>query len=342
MFHKFPKIQNIESLTAREWQEFKSSRNFYIVTEKIDGSNAAITLDLRDNAIDKVQIYTRNGNQFNPELTDLFIQEFAKLRNFLLETKYEFYDNEAFINSLLQGCVEVNIAGEFFGSWVMNRIDYGTNADFNAFSMTFFYKDNKDPIRITPIDVEKIFTIAEVNLKVVPHSTLLTYFDVGEHTFKDECKFGIPSKRANKEPKKIERTFLEGYVVYSVETPINMSKFTLTLKNMVKIKDPNFKDVASVKNEQKSDEIQELNGKLNEMISDNRLLDTISKFGGSLEPKQFGEFIKFIIQDAQADFAKEYEQKIDKIMKSLEKKIYKISSESINKITKFAKEHTKK
>lgn len=341
MFHKFPKIQNIESLTAREWQEFRSSRNFYIITEKIDGSNASITLDLRENAPDKIQIYTRNGNQFNSELTDLFIQEFAKLRNFLLEAKY---DDQIYhlINALLQGCNEVNIAGEFFGSWVMNRIDYGTNADFNAFSMTFYYKDDRDPIRITPIDVEKIFNEAEVNLKVIPHSTLLTYLNANEHTFDDECKFGIPSQRANKEPKKIERTFLEGYVIYSVETPIDTSKLTLTLKNMVKIKDPNFKDVASVKNEQKSDEVQELNSKLNEMISENRLLDTISKFGGSLEPKQFGEFIKFIIQDAQADFAKEYEQKINKVMKSLEKRIYKISSDSINKITKFAKEHTKK
>lgn len=341
MFHKFPKIQNIESLTAREWQEFKSSRNFYIITEKIDGSNASITLDLRENAPDKIQIYTRNGNQFSSELTDLFIQEFAKLRNFLLEAKY---DDQIYhlINALLQGCNEVNIAGEFFGSWVMNRIDYGTNADFNAFSMTFYYKDDRDPIRITPIDVEKIFNEAEVNLKVIPHSMLLTYLNANEHTFDDECKFGIPSQRANKEPKKIERTFLEGYVIYSVETPIDTSKLVLTLKNMVKIKDPNFKDVASVKNEQKSDEIQELNGKLNEMISENRLLDTISKFGGSLEPKQFGEFIKFIIQDAQADFAKEYEQKINKVMKSLEKRIYKVSSESINKITKFAKEHTKK
>lgn len=339
MFHKFPKIQNLESLTDCEWQEFKSPINKYIITEKIDGSNGAITIDLDENAKYPIQIYTRNGNQFSPDITDKLIDQFKSLRDYFLIIKKNIEDASE-LALLIKNCKEINLAGEIFGSWVMNRIDYGRNVDFAAFSIAF-YQDDDSVIKLNPITLESLFNKANIGIKVVPHKDYKIYFDVGENTFKDECKMGIPSYFANKSPKKEEKTHLEGYVVYSLDKNTDFGFDALTIKGMAKIKDPNFKDYSKGKAEDKKDEIKELNSKYNELISENRLMDAISKFGGNLDKKQFGEFIKFVIQDALEDFKHDYLSKVEKLKKNLEKQIYKVSSDNINKITKFAKDYTK-
>lgn len=339
MFHKFPKIQNLESLTDKEWQEFKSPINKYIITEKIDGSNGAITLDLDENSNHQIQIYTRNGNQFQPETTAPFIEDFTKLRNCFLDVKKNI-DKNFFLHLLLKDCNEVNVAGEFFGSWVMNRIDYGRAIDFAVFSLGFYQTDGSCVV-VNPITTASIIEYSKANLKVIPHSDYKMYLDVGENTFRDECKMSIPSYYANQSPKKKEKTYLEGYVVYSINNNDKFGFDCYTLKGMAKIKDPNFKDNAKGKADDKKDEIKELNSKYNELISENRLMDAISKFGGKLENKQFGEFIKFVIQDALEDFKHDYLDKVERLKKNLEKQIYKVSSDSVNKITKFAKDHTK-
>lgn len=339
MFHKFPKIQNIESLTDKEWQEFKSPINKYIITEKIDGSNGAITLDLNESATQQIQIYTRNGNQFSPETTEPFIEKLAKLRNYFIDVKNNI-DKNFFLHLLLKDCIEVNVAGELFGSWIMNRIDYGRNIDFAVFSLGFYQSDDSC-IVVNPITTAAILEYAKVDLHIIPHTDYKLFFDVNENTFKDGCKMSIPSYFANQSPKKIEKTYLEGYVVYSISNNDKFGFNCFTVKGMAKIKDPNFKDNAKGKAEDKKDEIKELNSKYNELISENRLMDAISKFGGSLNKKQFGEFIKFVIQDALEDFKHDYLAKVEKLKKNLEKQIYKVSSDSISKITKFAKDHTK-
>ena len=324
MFHKFPKIQNYESLTERELLDFKSPVGHYLVTEKVDGSNCSVTFDL-DNQ--DIQVYTRNGNPFSPDLINVVMPSFDRLLDLLLTVKIR--DSHTLLGQLLSDAREVVLAGELFGSRVMNRIDYGRAVDFTAFSLSFY---GKQTVIVPARSIDWLFDDAEINM--VPALFISTQDLTVVPKY---CTMGVPSMYANPNPKKKERTFVEGYVIYSLGSDFGID----TLRYMAKLKDENFKDVASAKAIKRDDEVTTLNKEFNLYFTENRVLDTISKFGGSITKKQIGEVMTSVIHDAMDSFKSDKESEIEKLKRSLEKQIFKVSPSSVDMIRKAVKDQVK-
>jgi hypothetical protein len=326
MFYKFSKIPNLDSLTYRELQEFKSERNQYLITEKVDGSNISITFNLdNENTSDKnFEVYTRNGNSFKEDILEVLDLDLSKLYAYL----------SSYFGSIYKSVV---LHGELYGSWVMNRLDYGSTCAVCVFYFSFVNEDDTFAFRTTQEETMMILSQAKCSdkIKYIPVFDFITLLDNDNvvDKLKEYCKLPYVSmlsiENQVKNPCKSE-----GYVVYSIDNDNR-------LKKMVKIKDEDFRDTIKEAKKDKLDEVTALNQDFNNFFNENRVLDMISKHGGVVSSKDIGNLIKDTILDAKEDFTQQNNEKIEKIQKNLDKQIYKVSANTINMITKIIKNHIK-
>lgn len=324
MFYKFSKIPNLESLTDRELQEFKSECNQYLITEKVDGSNISITFNLdNENTSDKnFEVYTRNGNSFKEDILEVLDLDLSKLYVYL----------SSYFGSIYKSVV---LHGELYGSWVMNRLDYGSTCAICVFYFSFVNEDDTFAFRTTQEETMKILAQAKCSDKIkhVPVFDFVQLSDSDDvvRKLKECCKLPYTSmlsiENQVKNPCKSE-----GYVVYSIDNDNR-------LKKMVKIKDEDFKDTIKEAKKDKLDEVTALNHEFNNFFNENRVLDMISKHGGVISSKDIGNLIKDAILDAKEDFTQQNAKKLEQVRKNLDKRIYKVSANTINMITKTIKNH---
>lgn len=324
MFYKFSKIPNLESLTDRELQEFKSECNQYLITEKVDGSNISITFNLdNENTSDKnFEVYTRNGNSFKEDILEVLDLDLSKLYAYL----------SSYFGSIYKSVV---LHGELYGSWVMNRLDYGSTCAICVFYFSFVNEDDTFAFRTTQEETMKILAQAKCSDKIkhVPVFDFITLLDSDNvvDKLKEYCKLPYVSmlsiENQVKNPCKSE-----GYVVYSIDNDNR-------LKKMVKIKDKDFRDTIKEAKKGKLDEVTALNQDFNSFFNENRVLDMISKHGGVVSSKDIGNLIKDTILDAKEDFTQQNAKKLEQVRKNLDKRIYKVSANTINMITKTIKNH---
>ena len=326
MFYKFSKIPNLESLTDRELQEFKSERNQYLITEKVDGSNISITFNLdNENTSNKnFEVYTRNGNSFKEDILEVLDLDLSKL--------YAYFSS--YFGSIYKSVV---LHGELYGSWVMNRLDYGSTCAVCVFYFSFVNEDNTFAFRTTQEETMMILSQAKCSdkIKYIPVFDFITLLDSDNvvDKLKEYCKLPYASmlsiENQVKNPCKSE-----GYVVYSIDNDNR-------LKKMVKIKDEDFRDTIKEDKKGKLDEVTALNQDFNSFFNENRVLDMISKYGGVVSSKDIGNLIKDTILDAKEDFTQQNIKKLEQVRKNLDKRIYKVSANTINMITKIIKNHIK-
>lgn len=326
MFYKFSKIPNLESLTDRELQEFKSERNQYLITEKVDGSNISITfnLDNKDTSDKNFEVYTRNGNSFKEDILEVLDLDLSKL--------YAYFSS--YFGSIYKSVV---LHGELYGSWVMNRLDYGSTCAVCVFYFSFVNEDDTFAFRTTQEETMMILSQAKCSNKIkhIPVFDFITLLDSDNvvDKLKECCKLPYISmlsiENRVKDPCKSE-----GYVVYSIDNDNR-------LKKMVKIKDEDFRDTIKETKKDKLDEVTALNQDFNNFFNENRVLDMISKHGGVVSSKDIGNLIKDTILDAKEDFTQQNIKKLEQVRKNLDKQIYKVSANTINMITKTIKNHIK-
>lgn len=329
MFHKFPKILNFESLDQRGLKKFQRDCEYYLITEKVDGSNCSVIFDLKapKNSEDRIKIYTRNGNQFSSEVVQVIRPLFESLDNLLRNPSQ--VKVSAVYEPLLQQASKVSLFGEVFGSRIMNRIDYGREIDFVAFYIEIYANFGYYSIPVSFVHP----LLEKAGIKTIP---CFVYKTSDVSTIPSVCRMQVPSAFANKEQKDKRRSFLEGYVVYSVYE-YNKRYY---IRGMAKIKDKNFKDVTH-RNVQKADPLKSLNSEFNGYITENRALDTLSKFGGTLSKKDVGEFIGQVIRDAMESFAIDHQEEIEAAKRTVEKQIYRVDPSVLEVVRKTAFSHVK-
>ena len=326
MFYKFSKIPNLDSLTDRELQEFKSERNQYLITEKVDGSNISVTfnLDNKDTSDKNFEVYTRNGNSFKEDILEVLDLDLSKLYAYL----------SSYFGSIYKSVV---LHGELYGSWIMNRLDYGSTCAVCVFYFSFVNEDDTFAFRTTQEETMMILSQAKCSDKIkhIPVFDFITLLDNDNvvDKLKEYCKLPYISmlsiQNQVKNPCKSE-----GYVVYSIDNDNR-------LKKMVKIKDEDFRDTIKEAKKGKLDEVTALNQDFNNFFNENRVLDMISKHGGVVSSKDIGNLIKDTILDAKEDFTQQNIKKLEQVRKNLDKQIYKVSANTINMITKTIKNHIK-
>lgn len=326
MFYKFSKIPNLDSLTDRELQEFKSERNQYLITEKVDGSNISVTfnLDNKDTSDKNFEVYTRNGNSFKEDILEVLDLDLSKLYAYL----------SSYFGSIYKSVV---LHGELYGSWIMNRLDYGSTCAVCVFYFSFVNEDDTFAFRTTQEETMMILSQAKCSDKIkhIPVFDFITLLDNDNvvDKLKEYCKLPYISmlsiQNQVKNPCKSE-----GYVVYSIDNDNR-------LKKMVKIKDEDFRDTIKEAKKGKLDEVTALNQDFNNFFNENRVLDMISKHGGVVSSKDIGNLIKDTILDAKEDFTQQNIKKLEQVRKNLDKRIYKVSANTINIITKIIKNHIK-
>lgn len=324
MFYKFSKIPNLDSLTDRELQEFKSERNQYLITEKVDGSNISVTfnLDNKDTSNKNFEVYTRNGNSFKEDILEVLGLDLSKL--------YAYFSS--YFGSIYKSVV---LHGEVYGSWVMNRLDYGSTCAVCVFYFSFVNEDDTFAFRTTQEETMMILAQAKCSDKIkhIPVFDFITLLDSDNivDKLKEYCKLPYISmlsiQNQVKDPCKSE-----GYVIYSIDNDNR-------LKKMVKIKDEDFRDTIKEAKKGKLDEVTALNQDFNNFFNENRVLDMISKHGGVISSKDIGNLIKDAILDAKEDFTQQNVKKLEQVRKNLDKRIYKVSANTINMITKTIKNH---
>lgn len=326
MFYKLSKIPNLDSLTYRELQEFKSERNQYLITEKVDGSNISVTFNLdNENTSDKnFEVYTRNGNSFKEDILEVLDLDLSKL--------YAYFSS--YFGSIYKSVV---LHGELYGSWVMNRLDYGSTCAVCVFYFSFVNEDDTFAFRTTQEETMMILSQAKCSDKI-KHVPVFDFVQLSDSDdvvskLKEYCKLPYISMLSIENQVK-DPCNSEGYVVYSIDNDNR-------LKKMVKIKDEDFRDTIKEAKKGKLDEVTALNQDFNNFFNENRVLDMISKYGGVVSANDIGNLIKDTILDAKEDFTQQNIKKLEQVRKNLDKQIYKVSANTINMITKIIKNHIK-
>lgn len=270
MFCKFPKIEEVFS--AEELQAKIKGR--YYIQEKIDGSNIGIYIEPDKEPV----FYTRNGAPFDAygfdKYREYFIERFKPVIELIKEPIY--------------------LHGEYYGKGILNRIHYDDYRNhIRIFAMRVLIKDPKD-------DVDNLLGTGKIlapeimlNFFCMSCPEVMDFFVthwVNRDTFllPDICRFPKKSGFGNDNR--------EGYVIYDTKAGL--------VTNIYKYKDPRFKDKKPFNLQVLDENGVELHKAFLGYLTKNRMLDTLSKFGGKGETKVI---LSAFIKDAKEDFAKDFD-----------------------------------
>ena len=111
---------------------------------------------------------------------------------------------------------------------------------------------------------------------------------------------------------------------------------------ILKKKSAKFEDKQDKSEDQKAqpkekDIIYDLNKVFRGYITKNRVLDTFAKYGQIQEPKQIGEYIGLVLDDAKADFLKDHDLKtlVPDMEKKREKDLFNVGSTIVNILKEY-------
>ena len=201
-FHKWTEIENLES------EKFKNSKSFqyassikeWVVTEKIDGTNFGLNitkddwqLNSRNNLLGKMaSFYNIYANQ------DMFLPLIEKVQSIMTVD-------------------QLTLQGEYFGSKVMNRIDYKVQYDFRIFGGYSVTDGVKSVIPFC--DIVKLMTDCGFSDKIIP--ILGTY-----------TRFEKAIEYPNNKPSTLNADVqMEGIVIMPYSIPYNADGYDLIFKN---------------------------------------------------------------------------------------------------------------
>lgn len=173
--------------------------------------------------------------------------------------------------------------GEYFGKGILNRINYGERNRIVIYAQYDFYgKALLDP---QLVDTYWCFKFPELSDLFI----LNIWSSKDASSLPDVCHVPYKSAYSLSDNR-------EGYVIYEVEGGF--------VKNLYKVKDPKFADKKSCSGQQIDPEIKAMHEAFLGYLTKNRMLDTLSKFGGKGEAKVI---LSAFIKDAKEDFAKDFD-----------------------------------
>lgn len=300
MFVKFSDIDQTKNVTLEDLSKFDLER--VQVTEKLDGTNRSICIGGKD---EPVEIYTRYGESFNPEDTEFIRPMLDALRD-RLDLKDQ----------------KLILFGELFGKTIMKRMDYKERKDFAVFSGAYAYEDGSIAKYLTCCSLQAL--LYGTGLKVVP----FTLAPFNPETFKKDFPLDVVSRFA-------ETSTIEGYVFgfVSKDNPSLIAKY-------LKFKDERFADrktlfVPLTPEEQAvKDRTDVIREEFYSYLTENRILDMISKLGGDASKIKAGQLTAMVVKDAAADYEKDHPGALEGLSKTDAKKAFKVGDYLFAMVTK--------
>jgi len=280
-FKKYSSIDNhYQSKSVIFWlKRFPELKNeVFILTEKLDGSN--------------IQLVFTPGEEMLVGKRTSFLTPGAKF--FDIWNVLSRYDAEL---SVLQRYADdlgesVRVFGELYGPGINGRINYGDKKKIKFFDMYI------DDVLYSPAQLSA--KMAELGLEhmLVPTLSMVTGL---ENALDFSCDFD--STVLN-----IKGNIAEGFVMrpyFQVYRMPSGERFVFKKKSKA------FADKENKGNKDKKPR-EPLDANIIRLVSDfqgyineNRMIDTFSKHGEIESPKQIGDYIRLILEDAKADFLKD-------------------------------------
>jgi len=278
----------------------------YLITEKLHGSNLQTIIDL-----DKpIQLASKNKVlQPNDSFYDVF--------NTVKQVEHVYNGLQTY--GQVHG-VNINVYQELFGSGVQTEIKYF---------------ESKKSIRFIAIRLDGVLQPPKVMFDIFDEMGCLEWL-VPAYPFacglKEALDFDIykPSNFTPNNPTNL----IEGVVIQ----PYYKVFFTYEDDQPFILKKKNKKFVESCRTKKPpvplNGKIVEINGAFQTYINENRLNNIFSKYGPIESPRQIGDYIKYMLEDAKEDFFKEQELDLDAFTKKEVGCIFNVSSKIANMLKK--------
>jgi len=271
-FHKWPRVENLETERLRNSRAFQKAQTIknWVVTEKIDGTN--IGLNIEPNG--KWKLSSRNqfvdGNFYGvgsawPQLLPLI---------------------ELLTEGLPEDFEQFTLQGEFFGTKVMERINYGVPQAFRWFGAYAIHRERgyeRWPFSL----VAHLLNGCGMSAMMVPVLGAYRHFEEAIARAEAQASFFNPAQ------------LMEGVVIQPIDCPIEPDGL------IFKWKRPDFRE-AKLKKVHESvpdDRIVALNAEFKNYLTVNRMLNVFSKIGPPRGRADAGRYIGEFLNDAFGDFA---------------------------------------
>jgi hypothetical protein len=290
-FRHFGKMQHLdEAIVENDSREFPTD---FWVSEKIDGCNVGIYINQSG-----ISCFSRNGNN----ASGLFdFEEDAKVLLPLIQAIQEKIPSD--------GCDYVYLWGEYYGSRINRRINYGVQSGFRFYDGFVSYGGVE--VRLNPKVLE---SFKEVWLKNKFDDFFVKYTKYTVKSLSELMSLlPLPSKSEYSEDER------EGYVI----TEITNKGYVLHYK----YKAPNFRDKPpKLKFEDLSETkkvIMSLNETFKAYLNTARVTDVFSK-NTNLCNENIPELCRQLVEDAKEDFVKDYSEELAKLDDGERKKVYNV------------------
>lgn len=304
MFVKFPSI--LYPKHVRPYRGLINAVKQWAVTEKIDGSNFSIIINVHDHSF---EIGKRNMliNDPNGDIEDLWSNR-ARFNN-LVDFVVDYYKRDTSIDHVI-------LYGEFFGPKIMRRIDYGRTNDWRLFAMTAVrlsalpdYQYQTVPFKTLQSIVEQYSTKYNDVNRVVPVLSIVDKFD-------DAIAFPNDSKSTLSPSDSI----MEGIVVVPYELGTN---FRVKIKNSKYCEVDNNKARLVIDSDSNVVRLHEI---FKTYCTENRMLSVFSKFGPCKDKSKVGEYLSEFLRDATEQFVSDYPEFLEITETSDRKKVTNVKS----------------
>jgi len=279
-FKKYPSIENhYQSKFIERFLELYPELAYqsYIITEKLHGCNIQIHITKDNIEIGKRTDWVKDDEKFND------------IQNVVNQDKYMRIFKEIQERDISGEVENITLYGELVGQGIQKGVDYGKEKQIFFFDM-----------RLNGCMLSPFYFFGHGRMYDLPIVPVVKIAQSLEQALEFNTEFD--SKVLN-----IENNICEGVVI----KPFYNNWYSVIGESFwIKKKNDKFKEIARAPKVQKEPrertEIDDLNDKFLEYITDNRLQSIFSKYGQIQDCKQIGEYIKYLIDDAKIDFEKEY------------------------------------
>ena len=274
-FHKWPKVENLETERLRNSRAFQKAQTIedWVVTEKIDGVNIAVNIDR-----DGYRLSSRNqfvGSDFYGVSTALHQVEPLV---------------EAIQRNLFPDFVQFTLQGEFFGQKVMRRVDYKIPQAFRFFGCYVIHEASGYQRWHWQAFIDVMRDVG-YDFMIVPVIGHCKTFEEAAAVEKERASFFNPEARA------------EGVVVQPMDMSIEpdglifKNKSETFRENRLPSMKPTDADRAV---------INRLNAEFRGYINEARVLSAVTKIGRPKSITDFKPYASEIFGDAWADFVADH------------------------------------
>jgi len=217
----------------------------------------------------------------------------------------------------------VVVYGEIFGRGVQNRINYGD------IKKILFYDIMFNGEFMVPYAFYRFMEYMDALDLTVP---VVGMFD----SFEDAFNINVEGVRTLVNPDQtLDDNFFEGVVIKPYDT-IAVNKDGEQVLFYVKKKSEKFKDQMKVKSKNTSRDVPfealEAMNAFASYLTENRLMDVFGKHGTIQDKGQFGEYIKYMMEDAKEDFFKDCMDMFMSVPDKFKSTVFSVTGKIVSKM----------